>query len=184
MFLRRGNGDTAAHEPDPIPRFAEVFLVEDSFLVRRRMAALLGAIDGVAVVGEAADADTALLEIAASDANLVIVDLRLAKGNGLDILKRLACSDHSLISVVMTNQSSKPTREACLSAGANYFFDKTNDLKLALETIADIARKRGVDAAPRPGAEGQLTLLNAFDALASTYTEGGRFCRNTQTILQ
>jgi hypothetical protein len=29
----------------------------------------------------------------------------------------------------------------------------------------------------------QLTLLNAFDALASTYTEGGRFCRNTQTIL-
>jgi transposase len=30
----------------------------------------------------------------------------------------------------------------------------------------------------------QLTLLNAFDALASTYTEGGRFCRNTQTILQ
>ena len=30
----------------------------------------------------------------------------------------------------------------------------------------------------------QLTLLNAFDALASTYIEGGRFCRNTQTILQ
>jgi DNA-binding NarL/FixJ family response regulator len=90
----------------------------------------------------------------------VIVDLRLAKGNGLDILKRLACSDHSLISVVMTNQSSKSTREACLSAGANYFFDKTNDLKLALETIADIARKRGVDAAPRPGAEGVYSDAN------------------------
>ncbi|MDN5752175.1 MAG: IS21 family transposase [Nitrosospira sp.] len=30
----------------------------------------------------------------------------------------------------------------------------------------------------------QQTLLAAFDALAATYTEGGRFCRDTQTILQ
>ena len=30
----------------------------------------------------------------------------------------------------------------------------------------------------------QLTPLLAFDALATTYTEGGRFCRDTQTILQ
>lgn len=30
----------------------------------------------------------------------------------------------------------------------------------------------------------QQTLLLAFDALASTYTEGGRFCRGTETILQ
>ena len=30
----------------------------------------------------------------------------------------------------------------------------------------------------------QLTPLLAFDALASTYTQGGRFCRDTQTILQ
>lgn len=28
------------------------------------------------------------------------------------------------------------------------------------------------------------TLLSGFDALAATYTEGGRFCRDTQTILQ
>lgn len=30
----------------------------------------------------------------------------------------------------------------------------------------------------------QQTLLAAFDALASTYTEGGRFCRDTHTIIQ
>lgn len=30
----------------------------------------------------------------------------------------------------------------------------------------------------------QHTMLSAFDALAATYTEGGRFCRDTQTILQ
>ena len=30
----------------------------------------------------------------------------------------------------------------------------------------------------------QITLLKAFDALAATYTEGGRFCRNTPSILQ
>jgi hypothetical protein len=30
----------------------------------------------------------------------------------------------------------------------------------------------------------QLTLLIAFDALAATYTEGGRFCRDTPSNLQ
>lgn len=30
----------------------------------------------------------------------------------------------------------------------------------------------------------QQSVLSAFDALAATYTEGGRFCRDTQTILQ
>ena len=30
----------------------------------------------------------------------------------------------------------------------------------------------------------QLTPLAAFDVLAATYTHGGRFCRDTQTILQ
>jgi hypothetical protein len=30
----------------------------------------------------------------------------------------------------------------------------------------------------------QASLLKAFDDLASTYTEGGRFCRDTETILQ
>jgi hypothetical protein len=30
----------------------------------------------------------------------------------------------------------------------------------------------------------QLTPLVAFDALAATYTQGGRFCRDTQSILQ
>lgn len=30
----------------------------------------------------------------------------------------------------------------------------------------------------------QLTPLAAFDALATTYTQGGRFCRDTQSILQ
>jgi hypothetical protein len=30
----------------------------------------------------------------------------------------------------------------------------------------------------------QHSLEKAFDALARTYTEGGRFCRDTETILQ
>lgn len=30
----------------------------------------------------------------------------------------------------------------------------------------------------------QIALLTAFDALAATYTSGGRFCRDTQSILQ
>jgi DNA-binding NarL/FixJ family response regulator len=120
----------------------KIFLVEDSPLVRRRIAALIGAIKGVEIVGEAEDASDALSGIAAREADVVIVDLRLTGGSGLDVLAGLAQSSRPVITIVLTNYSSAVIREACLAAGANYFFDKTSEFNLARDAIERIARAR------------------------------------------
>ncbi|WP_277041580.1 response regulator transcription factor [Caballeronia mineralivorans] len=120
----------------------KIFLVEDSPLVRRRIAALIGAIKGVEIVGEAEDASDALSGIAAGEADVVIVDLRLTGGSGLDVLAGLAQSSRPVITIVLTNYSSAVIREACLAAGANYFFDKTSEFNLARDVIERIARAR------------------------------------------
>lgn len=60
----------------------KIFLVDDSPLVRQRIAALIGVIKGVEIVGEAEDASDALSGIAATHADVVIVDLRLTGGSG------------------------------------------------------------------------------------------------------
>jgi len=120
----------------------KIFLVEDSPLVRRRIAALIGAIKGVEIVGEAEDASDALSGIAAREADVVIVDLRLTGGSGLDVLAGLAQSSRPVITIVLTNYSSAVIREACLAVGANYFFDKTSEFNLARDAIERIARAR------------------------------------------
>lgn len=119
----------------------KVFLIEDSVLVRQRFAALIGAIKGAEIVGEAEDAGDALSGIAVRHADIV-VDLRLTGGSGLDVLAGLARSGQPIVTIVLTNFSNPAFRKACLSAGAHYFFDKTSEFELARDVIEPIARAR------------------------------------------
>jgi two-component system, NarL family, response regulator DevR len=135
------------HERARSSAILKIFLVDDSPLVRRRIAALIGAIEGAKIVGEAEDASDALSGIAATDADVVIVDLRLTGGSGLDVLAGLARSGRPVITIVLTNYSSAAIREACLSAGANYFFDKTSEFNLARDVIERITRTRPASTA-------------------------------------
>jgi DNA-binding NarL/FixJ family response regulator len=126
----------------------KIFLVDDSSPVRRRLVAMLGALPGVVIVGESEDADTALAGIHATLADLVIVDLHLAAGNGMAIIETLAFATPPVLIMVMTNHSEPAFRAACHRAGARYFFDKTREYELARDTIARLAHARGAESAP------------------------------------
>jgi two-component system response regulator DevR len=131
-----------------MPPPLKVFLVEDSMLVRNRLAALIHPIGEARIVGEAEDAGAALARIADSGADVVIVDLRLTDSNGLDLLAALARSARPVVKIVLTNYSTQAFREASLAAGADYFFDKTSEFDLARDTIARIARARSASHSP------------------------------------
>jgi DNA-binding NarL/FixJ family response regulator len=123
----------------------KVFLVEDSSPVRLRLAALIKPIAEASVVGEAEDANTALMGIANSRADLVVVDLRLAGSDGLALVSELAHGTRKVITLVLTNYSTQAFRAASFAAGADYFFDKTSEFDLARDTIAHLARARPDD---------------------------------------
>jgi DNA-binding NarL/FixJ family response regulator len=120
----------------------KIFLVEDSSMVRRRLAALIKPIADASVVGEAEDVGMALVGIADSGADAVIVDLRLTGSSGLELVGKLACGARPVITIVLTNYSTTAFREASFAAGAHYFFDKTSEFDLARDTIARIAHAR------------------------------------------
>jgi len=115
-----------------------IFLVEDSIPVRRRIAASLGTIHGVEIVGEAEEPATALVAISAGQVDIVIVDLRLNSGSGLELLDNLTHIKPPVISMVLTNHSDASFRAASQSVGAHYFFDKTCEFHLAHNTIRRI----------------------------------------------
>ena len=121
----------------------KVFLVEDSVAIRQRLAALLGAIESVAIVGEADDPAAALAGIAASGADVAIVDLRLARGtSGLDVLNGLARCRSPVMPIMLTNFATPQFQQSCFDAGAHFFFDKTHEFALLRHAVRELAAKR------------------------------------------
>lgn len=116
-----------------------VFLVDDAVLVLRRIAALFGALDGVEIVGEAEEPGAAFAGIDRSAADLVVTELHLSGGTGMELLALLAQNKPHVIVMVLTNHSGAWFRRACLTSGAHYFFDKTSEFDLARNTIQRIA---------------------------------------------
>ncbi|HWT36871.1 MAG TPA: response regulator transcription factor [Paraburkholderia sp.] len=124
----------------------KVYLVDAAVEVRRRLARLLGTIAGVEVAGEAEDGDAALEGILACDADIVVLDLRLADGTSLELIQALSRTHPAIVKIVLTNHTARAFRAACEAAGADFFFDKTSELNAACHTVAGIARARGARA--------------------------------------
>jgi DNA-binding NarL/FixJ family response regulator len=129
--------DTETHFP-PL----KVFVVEDAATVRRNLARLLDAIAGVERVGEAEDGMSALESLLARHADVAIVDLRLASGNGIELISALSKQRPEIVTIALTNHSGAAFRAACKAAGAHYFYDKTSEFNIACDTIAELAATR------------------------------------------
>ena len=118
----------------------EIFLVEDSLPVRARLAALLDGIPGATLVGEAADADSAIREILASHPDVVMLDLGLAGGSsGFDVLRAVRPQAPDIDFYMLSNHAADPYRQLAERLGACDFFDKSRELERVRELIAQRA---------------------------------------------
>jgi DNA-binding NarL/FixJ family response regulator len=114
----------------------EIFLVEDSALLRARLTDLLGAIPGAQVVGAAGQAGVAIREILALKPDVVLLDINLAQGSGFDVL-RAVCRQAPEIDVCMlSNFSADPYRQLAERLGAREFFDKSREIERVREFLA------------------------------------------------
>src|SRR5438128_512418 len=66
-----------------------LYYVEDSAELRRRVDSELAQIDGVEVLGHSERAPEAIREIRTRQPDVVVLDLQLLEGSGLDVLKGL-----------------------------------------------------------------------------------------------
>ena len=98
-----------------------VVVVDDQEMVRAGIAALLGAQDGIEVVGEAGDGDGALAEVARTDPDVVVMDLRMPGMDGITATRRLAGGPKVL---VLTTFDADENIYRALRAGASGFLLK------------------------------------------------------------
>jgi DNA-binding NarL/FixJ family response regulator len=105
-----------------------VFLVEDSAPIRERLAAMLGEIAGVELVGEAETASAAAAGILRSRPDTVILDIGLAQGSGIDVLREVHPQAPQIAFIVLTNSFNPQYEKICMAAGASHFIDKSTQV--------------------------------------------------------
>jgi len=120
--------------------FVRVYLVEDSPILTKLLVGLIEADSGALVVGQADNARAALADIRSLNPDLVVLDLHLREGNGVDVIRALRSEDaaHVPTLVVLTNHSGLPYRKAAREAGADHFFDKSTEIPLMLSLIRSL----------------------------------------------
>ena len=119
-----------------------VFIVEDSASIRERLAAMLGDIEGVTVVGEAETPGDALEGILRTRPDSVVLDIHLTGGTGIEVLRRAHQQVPGTVFIVLTNYANPQYRRACLEAGAAYFFDKSSEIAKVREVIEGLGVTR------------------------------------------
>lgn len=107
----------------------KVFVVEDSAVVGERLVEMITAIEGAVVVGVAQDEGSAVAGILDTGPDVAIFDIELREGSGIDVLAAVRKQLPGLTAIVLSNYSMPQYRRASVDAGADYFFDKVQDLE-------------------------------------------------------
>ncbi len=124
---------------DSAPRAkAKVLVVDDHALVRRGLSALIGSEPDLEVCGEAADPAEALTRLATQKPDLVIVDLSLQNGHGLDLIRQLRAHDDGLRILVLSMHDEVLFAERSLRAGAHGYINKQEATDKVVHAIRQV----------------------------------------------
>ena len=116
----------------PTPR---VFLADDSPAIRERVNKMLHAAR-IEVVGEAATPSACIAGILAARPDVVVLDVQLEGGTGLEVLKAVRSARPDIAFVVFSNNAGPAYRRRYLAEGAVRFLDKTADFEELAPAIA------------------------------------------------
>lgn len=100
---------------------------------------MLSKIDGITVAGQAKDVQTAIRDIEYLAPDLVMLDIRMPGGSGIDVLQHINKTSPYIVVIILTNYPYPEYREKCMQQGADYFFVKSKELDSVFEILKDMA---------------------------------------------
>lgn len=116
-----------------------VFIVDDSEIVRERLTSLLSEVPAINIVGAADNPLAATESIVALRPDVVILDIFLNGGSGIHVLKSIRAKQITSKVIMLTNYAQEEYRRKCFEEGADYFFDKSIEFDKVAEVIQRIA---------------------------------------------
>lgn len=112
--------------PQTVLHTLKVFHADDSPLMRERVAGLLES-TSMAVVGHAETPQYAIEGILAMHPDVVVLDVQLEGGSGLQVLRAVRRIAPDIAFVVFSNHSDPAYRKRYIDEGAQAFLDKSTE---------------------------------------------------------
>jgi len=116
-----------------------VFLVEDQALVREGIRSLLALEPTIEVAGAAADGEEALAAIPGTKPDVVLLDMRLPKLSGLDVLRRLSERGALPPTIILTTFGDDAAVLEGIRLGARGYLLKDVSLRELVDAIRVVA---------------------------------------------
>ena len=134
--MSKDTANTSSNKPtgDSI----RVLVVEDHHVVRQGLVALLNVVDGLEVVGEAADGVEAITQFRKHKPDVTLMDLRLPRMGGVDVIQRIRVETPHARFVVLTTYDGDEDIYKALKAGARAYLLKgmtTDELVATIRTV-------------------------------------------------
>ncbi|MEU8653863.1 response regulator transcription factor [Streptomyces sp. NPDC048737] len=125
-FLRRPSREALGREGIPRPRrlLARVLVADDQTVVREGTVMLLGPLPGTEVVGAAADGEEAVRLVAELAPDMVLMDLRIPRCDGVEAPRRVRAGHPGTQVVVLTAFGDDESLFPGLRAGARGYLTK------------------------------------------------------------
>ncbi|MEV8631715.1 response regulator transcription factor [Streptosporangium sp. NPDC051023] len=117
---------------------ARVLVVDDQAVVRDGLVLLLGLLPGIEVVGSAGDGEAALRLVAERRPDVVLMDLRMPRVDGVEATRRIRAGFPETQVVVLTTYSDDESVFAALRAGARGFLTKSADAEEIARAVAAV----------------------------------------------
>jgi DNA-binding NarL/FixJ family response regulator len=117
-----------------------VLAADDQRVVREGLAMLLGLLPDVEVVGTAADGEEALAKAEQLRPDVILMDLRMPRVDGVEATRRLRASHPEINVVVLTTYADDRSVIEALRAGALGYLTKdagADEIRQALQRVAD-----------------------------------------------
>lgn len=116
-----------------------VFIADDQLLIRQGLRALLVLDPDIAVVGEASDGDETLQQLATTEVDVLLLDIRMPKKNGLDVLRELSARHALPPTLILTTFDDADVVLEGVRAGASGFLLKDVSYEQLISAIRAVA---------------------------------------------
>jgi DNA-binding NarL/FixJ family response regulator len=147
--------------PNPI----RVVVVDDHALIREGVRALIASIDGMELVGEAADGDEALSVVCEAGADVVLMDLHMPGTDGITATRAIRAARPAAAVLVVSMLDDDASVFAAMRAGARGFVLKGADPDELRRAITGVANGEAIFG---PGVAERVLDLFVRPALAET----------------
>lgn len=118
-----------------------VVIADDSCVIRCRLAQKISKLRGIIVARESDDVQSTLEAIRSVHPNVVILDVQMPGGSGIDVLEQMKKEPSDIVVIMLTNFPLSPLKKKCLELGADYFFDKSTEFDKVSDVLKQLSAR-------------------------------------------